>query len=156
MSVVKLLACMLAIHLLVLLPDTLYPHVHSVHNYRSLEPKFRVGSGAGVATRPAQFLGKNSRLVIPSSNLTLNSTWPIYWTTSTSAATVDTADPRPLISMSGNLSADHTQLTHPSLFFGVDSRQLLEMPKDFVETKIHHETTKSSQYSHSSSDFSCS
>ena len=51
MSVAKLLACMLAIHLLVLLPDTLYPYVHSVHNNRSLEPKFRVGGHHFLGTR---------------------------------------------------------------------------------------------------------
>ena len=154
MSVVKCLACMLAIHLTVLLPNTLYPYVHSVHNNRSLEPKFRVGSGAGVSTRPAIFLGKNSRLVIPRRDLPLNRTWPIPWYTST-AAIVDTAVPRPAnsgyrpgfsrpIFADWNVSADYSQLTHPNLF---DSRQVLEVPKVVVETKIHHETTTVS-YTH--------
>ena len=42
MSVVKLLACMLAIHLMVIVPNAFYPYVHNVHTNRSLEPKFRV------------------------------------------------------------------------------------------------------------------
>ena len=145
-SVAKLMLCMLSLNLLLLTPNWVSPYVHSVHNNRSLEPKFRVGSGAGVATRPAHFLGKNSRLDLPSSNFTENLVkWSIHWTTSTTAATVDTVVPRPVIHSPGNMSADHTQLTHPSLNFGVDSRQLLEMPKGHVETKIHHETTKSSE-----------
>ena len=41
-SVLKCLLCMLSLNLVILTPNTLYPYVHSVHNERSLEPKFRV------------------------------------------------------------------------------------------------------------------
>ena len=137
LSVVKVLLCMLSLNLVILTPNTLYPYVHSVHNNRSLEPKFRVGSGAGVATRPAHFLGKNSRLDSLSSNFTENLVkWSIHWTTSTTAATVDTVVPRPVIHLPGNMT---------SLNYGVDSRQLLETPR-YVETKLDHTTTMSSEH----------
>ena len=139
-SVLKCLLCMLSLNLVILTPNTLYPYVHFVHNERSLEPKFRVGSGAGVATRPALFLGKNTRLWIPSRNLTLNQTWPIPWSTLTRAETVDAAVPRlinsgyrPGISKPFfadlNMSAVRSQLTYSSPIHGIDSRQVLEVPR---------------------------
>ena len=150
MSVVKLLACMLAIHLMVIVPNALFPYVHHVHSNRSLEPKFRVGSGAGVFTRPAFFLGKNSRLVIPRRDLLLNRTHPIPWYVST-AVTADTdgsrpfnSGPRPGFLAPGNVSTNSSWLTHPHLF---DSRQVLEVPKVMVETKLDYTTTQSSHYS---------
>ena len=143
MSVAKILICFTFMHVCMLLPNTLYNSLCMSAAHPLESPKFRVGSGARVATRPARFLSKNLDR-FPDHFLVTNETQR--------SGTAVTADP-PFMKFLphpdfyvGNSSTSTMSLTQPSYPFGADSRQLLSAPT-LTTTIVHHYTTKSSEYS---------
>ena len=135
---------MLSIHLALLLPNTLYNSLSksAMHPAQSLEPYFRVGSGAGVTARPARFLGKARPPDNPGLDFVTNFTSRVGTAITADPPLLSTYDPE-FITPGFNVSHVHTRLTHPSLHNGVDSRQLEYTPKR-VETILHTDTTVAS------------
>ena len=142
MSVAKILICFTFMHVCMLLPNTLYNSLCMSAAHPLESPKFRVGSGAGVTTRPARFLSKNLDR-FPDHFLVTNDTQRI--------GTAVTADP-PFMKFLphpdfqvGNWSTSTMSLTQPSYPFGADSRQLLSAPT--LTTTTLYFTTRLSRVS---------